>query len=79
MRAPQASARAAVWLNIPQQHPYLRQHVNPLLVTASPAARLARLLIPADACKAVLMRSGDPEESIQDMVAKVFHRWVGWL
>lgn len=32
----------------------------------------------ADACKAVLMRSADPEESIQDMVAKVFHRW-GWL
>lgn len=30
----------------------------------------------ADACKAVLMRSGDPEESIQDMVAKVFHRRV---
>ncbi|PRW45458.1 nipped-B isoform X2 [Chlorella sorokiniana] len=26
-----------------------------------------------DACKAVLMRSGDSEESIQDMVAKVFH------
>lgn len=30
--------------------------------------------VSADACKHVLMRSGDPEESIQDMVAKVFHR-----
>lgn len=30
-----------------------------------------------DACKHVLMRSGDPEESVQDAVAKVFHRWVG--
>ncbi len=28
----------------------------------------------ADACKHVLMRAGDPEESIQDLVAKVFHR-----
>lgn len=34
------------------------------------------LLPRADACKAVLMRSGDTEESIQDMVAKVFHRWA---
>lgn len=31
----------------------------------------------ADACKHVLMRAADPEESIQDMVARVFHRWRG--
>ena len=51
---------------------WLDTHLSPLSCLGScPPACLAAS---ADACKHVLMRSGDPEESIQDMVAKTFHR-----
>ncbi len=50
--------------------------VLPALHTQWPNAHCSHLCRLADACKAVLMRSGDTEESIQDMVAKVFHRWA---